>query len=172
MGYAGGSTPNPTYRNIGDHAEAVRLHFDPTEIRFADLLEMFWAGHDPLFTKASQYRASLFCADEAQFAEAGRSADAIGASLGEPVTTPIVLDTRFYSAEGYHQKWRLRQQQAIFSAMLENYPSEAALIASTAAAKANGYLGGRASPAALARDVDRLGLPPAQRDALRMAAMR
>lgn len=172
MGYAGGSTPNPTYRNIGDHAEALRLHFDPSEIRFGDLLKMFWSGHDPLFTKASQYRASLFCADEVQLAEANRSAEAVSASLGQPVTTPILLETRFYPAEDYHQKWRLRQQRELFDAMLQNYPSEAALIASTAAAKANGYLGGRVDPAVLARDVDRLGLPTAHRDALRLAAAR
>lgn len=156
VGYCGGTTPNPTYRNIGDHAEAVQLHFDPAQISYEDLLALFWKGHDPTFGKGSQYRAGLYCDDDEQRALARRSADAL--QLAEPVVTEIVLGKPFYAAEGYHQKWRLRQTTTVFEALAQHYPDEETFLASTAAAKANAFVGGHASAATLARDLPQLRL--------------
>ena len=158
MGYCGGTTPEPTYRNIGDHAEAVQLHFDPALISYDDLLALFWDGHDPTFGKGSQYRAGLYCEDDEQLAAGRRTASALQQQLGAPVVTEIVLGKPFYSAEGYHQKWRLRQTAAVFEALAEHYPDEETFLASTAAAKANAYVSGHGSAAQLERDLPLLRL--------------
>jgi len=142
VGYCGGTTPAPTYRNIGDHAEAVQLHFDPTRVTYEALLALFWDGHDPTYGKGSQYRAALFCHDEAQRAAAQRSAADVERELGAKVVTEILLGKPFHPAEAYHQKWRLRQQPALFERLRAHYPDEPAMLASTAAAKANAHLGG------------------------------
>lgn len=158
MGYCGGTTPDPTYRNIGDHAEAVQLHFDPAQISYDDLLALFWDGHDPTFGKGSQYRAGLYCEDDEQLAAGRRTASALQQQLGAPVVTEIMLGKPFYSAEGYHQKWRLRQSAAVFEALAEHYPDEETFLASTAAAKANAYVSGQGTPAQLQRDLPLLRL--------------
>lgn len=142
VGYCGGTTPAPTYRNIGDHAEAVQLHFDPAEATYEALLALFWSGHDPTYGKGSQYRAALFCHDEEQLAAGRRSAAAVERELGTKVVTEILLGKPFHPAEAYHQKWRLRQERALFETLLSHYPDEAAMLASTAAAKANAHVGG------------------------------
>ncbi len=142
MGYCGGTTPAPTYREIGDHAEAVQLHYDPEGVTLEHLLSLFWSGHDPGYGKGSQYRAALFCNDEAQLAIARQSAAALEQELGAPVVTEILLGTPFHAAEAYHQKWRLRQRRELFEHLQAYYPDEPTLLASTAAAKANAYAGG------------------------------
>ncbi len=158
MGYCGGSTSAPSYRDIGDHAEAVQLHFDPAKISYEDLLALFWDGHDPTFGKGSQYRAGLYCDDENQLAAGRRTAGALQRELGESVVTEIVLGKPFYSAEDYHQKWRLRRTPAVFEALAGQYPDEETFLASTAAAKANAYVSGHGSPAQLQRDLPLLQL--------------
>ena len=153
VGYCGGTTLAPTYRNIGDHAEAVQLHFDPAKVTYAELLALFWSGHDPTYGKGSQYRAALFCDDEAQRAAARGSAAEVERELGAKVVTEILLGKPFHPAEGYHQKWRLRQKSTLFEALRAHYPDEPAMLASTAAAKANAYVGGHGDAAWLEREL-------------------
>ncbi len=153
MGYCGGTTSSPTYRNIGDHAEALQLHFDPERVTYEALLALFWRGHDPTYAKGSQYRAALFCHDDEQLAAARRSAAAFEAETGDRVVTEIATDRPFFSAEAYHQKWRLRQRPALFESLLAHYPDEPTMLASTAAAKANAYVGGHGDLPSLERDL-------------------
>lgn len=159
VGYAGGRTQNPTYHDIADHAECVDVRFDPDKISYASLLDLFWAGHDPTEgPRSTQYRAALFCHSEVQRAEAEASAAALGDRLGRAVQTEILVEQPFYPAEGYHQKWRLRRHRALFDELSALYPNEAALLRSTAAAKANGFVGGQGDPEVLAALIDKLGL--------------
>lgn len=116
-GYAGGSTPNPTYREVcsGDtgHAEVVEVVFDPAQISYADLLKVFWENHDPTQGNrqgndvGTQYRSAIYYADEAQRAAAEASRDAYQAALSAkgygPITTEIASRPPYYFAEGYHQ---------------------------------------------------------------------
>jgi methionine-S-sulfoxide reductase len=139
VGYTGGRSADPTYRNIGDHSEAIQIDYDPARISYGSLLEIFWDSHDPASSSWSrQYRKAVFYHNEQQKKAAERSAPAIGGDL----TTVIEPFTRFYLAEGYHQKHALRRHYSIINEFEEIYPEVKGLVSSTAAARVNGYLGG------------------------------
>jgi len=123
-GYAGGNVANPTYQEVcggaTGHAEAVQITFDPEQISFAELLEVFWRTHDPTTLNrqgadaGTQYRSAVFYHDDRQREIAERSqreADAAGL-WPDPIVTEIVPFTSFYPAENYHQDYyRLNRHQ-------------------------------------------------------------
>lgn len=159
VGYAGGTTPDPTYRNIGDHTETFEVDFDPSAISYEDLLQLFWSIHDPSHPAPSrQYESVVFARDDEQLVRAMHSRDRMESLLRRPVITRIELLDRFYLAEDYHQKYRLRSWGSIAREFHAMYPDEADLVNSTAAARVNGYLDGHGSCLALERDADSLGL--------------
>ncbi len=116
-GYTGGFVPDPTYEHVCDgttgHAEAVQVTFDPEVISYRDLLEVFFATHDPT-TKdrqghdvGSQYRSAVFVHDDDQRSEAERlirELDEEGA-FGAPIVTEVEPAGQFYPAEPYHQRF-------------------------------------------------------------------
>ena len=119
VGYAGGTTPDPTYQQVctGDtgHAEVVLVVFDPATVRFEDLLRVFWESHDPTQGMrqgndiGTQYRSMICTLDDGQQTAARLSREAYQAQLSAAklgaITTEIVpLDT-FYYAEDYHQQY-------------------------------------------------------------------
>jgi peptide-methionine (S)-S-oxide reductase len=167
VGYAGGSTPDPTYEDIGDHSEAVEVEFDPAKIAYRDLLAVFWNAHDSSsrsFTR--QYRAAILWNGEEQrrLAEASL-ADVAGRSV-RGIETSVEPLRRFTPAEDYHQKYYLRSRRVISAALHRAYPDEREFAASTAAARINGYLGGHGGPAQLAGEIGLLGLSGDARAAL------
>ena len=117
VGYAGGTTPNPTYREVcsGDtgHAEVVEVVYDPAVISYAELLRAFWENHNPTQGMrqgndvGTQYRSAIYYANEDQRAAAEASRDAYQAALTERglgrITTEIAPRPPYYFAEGYHQ---------------------------------------------------------------------
>ena len=114
-GYAGGTVPNPTYRQVceGDtgHAEVVQIEFDPKEITFEKLLEVFWAAHDPTtlnrqgHDEGTQYRSVIFYENDAQKMAAEKSKQQAGPEFKDPIVTEIAPLTAFYKAEDYHQNY-------------------------------------------------------------------
>lgn len=119
VGYAGGLTPNPTYREVctgkTGHAEVVLAVFDPTAVPYEELLRVFWESHDPTQGMqqgndvGTQYRSVIHVADERQriLAEASRAAyqeRLLSAGLGA-ITTEIVEAPAFYYAEEDHQQY-------------------------------------------------------------------
>ena len=119
VGYAGGVTPNPTYREVCSgltgHAEVVRVLFDPAKVRYEDLLRVFWESHDPTLGMrqgndvGTQYRSAIYWHDEEQRRAAEASREAYQAALraagqGE-ITTEIAPEPDFYYAEEYHQQY-------------------------------------------------------------------
>jgi peptide-methionine (S)-S-oxide reductase len=116
-GYAGGHLPNPSYEDVcgGDtgHAEVVRLVFDPAAISYADLLEVFFAIHDPTTLNAqgndigTQYRSVIFWHSPEQQAAAEAVIARLNASgvFGRPIVTELAPAPRFYKAEPYHQEY-------------------------------------------------------------------
>jgi peptide-methionine (S)-S-oxide reductase len=119
VGYAGGLTPNPTYREVctgrTGHAEVVRVVFDPARISYDELLRRFWEHHDPTQGMrqgndvGTQYRSVIHAQDAAQRAAADASRDAYQAALASAgfgaITTEIVDAPPFYYAEAYHQQY-------------------------------------------------------------------
>ncbi len=118
-GYAGGHTPNPTYREVCSgqtgHNEVVRLIYDPAQVSYDALLQRFWEGHDPTQgmrqgnDRGTQYRSGIYCYTDAQrrAAEASRDvyAERLRAAGYGAITTEIVDAPPFYYAEDYHQQY-------------------------------------------------------------------
>ncbi len=119
VGYAGGSTPNPTYEETctarTGHNEVVRIVFDPSVISYDALLRVFWENHDPTQGMrqgndiGTQYRSGIYTASPDQRVAAERTRDAFqpglaAAGLGA-ITTEIADAQIFYFAEGYHQQY-------------------------------------------------------------------
>ena len=119
VGYAGGFTPNATYREVCSgqtgHTEAVLVAYDPAKVTYEQLLKVFWEHHDPTQESrqgndvGTQYRSAIFTTDEAQqrTAEASRDAyqERLTASGFGKITTEIAPAPPFYYAEDYHQQY-------------------------------------------------------------------
>lgn len=115
VGYMGGSLENPTYKDVCSgmtgHAEVVHLEFDPAEVSYEELLEVFWSIHDPTTPNrqgpdvGTQYRSAIFFHDEAHRAVAAASKDKLQASerYSSPIVTEITPASAFWRAEDYHQ---------------------------------------------------------------------
>lgn len=117
VGYIGGDTPNATYRQVCDgdtgHAEAVQVEYDPAQIGYEALLDLFWQSHDPTQVDrqgpdiGTQYRSAIFFHTPEQEAAARASKAALEASgrLRRKVATEIVPAGPFWRAEDYHQQY-------------------------------------------------------------------
>jgi peptide-methionine (S)-S-oxide reductase len=114
-GYIGGSLPNPTYKQIcsGDtgHAEAIRIRFDPDQIGFDDLLDVFFATHEPTQLNrqgndiGTQYRSAIFPHDADQETRAVAAIARAQPDWPAPIVTTIEPLATWYPAEDYHQEY-------------------------------------------------------------------
>lgn len=119
VGYQGGTTPNPTYREVctglTGHNETVHVVFDPAKVSYADLLAMFWENHDPTQGMrqgndvGTQYRSGIYVTSEAQREAATASRDAYAEALKAKglgsITTEIEDAPPYFHAEEYHQQY-------------------------------------------------------------------
>ena len=119
VGYAGGFTPNPTYREVctgkTGHNEVVRVIFDPSKVHYHDLLRVFWEAHDPTQgmrqgnDRGTQYRSGIYTFGARQQNEAEASRDAyqqvLNAAGHGRISTEILPASEFYYAEDYHQQY-------------------------------------------------------------------
>lgn len=117
VGYAGGTTDNPTYEDVCSaatgHAEVVEVEFDPTMVTYQQLLDVFWKNHDPTTLNrqgpdvGTQYRSVIFTYSPEQKAVAEASKAAMDASgrFRRPIVTQIEPAPKFHRAEEYHQRY-------------------------------------------------------------------
>ena len=117
VGYAGGKTENPTYQDVcagnTNHAEVVEVEFDPAQVSYEKLLEIFWANHDPTTLNrqgpdsGSQYRSVIFYHSPEQKTAAEKSKTDLDASgkFRRPIVTFVESAPKFYRAEEYHQRY-------------------------------------------------------------------
>jgi peptide-methionine (S)-S-oxide reductase len=117
VGYTGGTTTNPTYKQVctdrTGHAEAVEVSYDPARVSYDDLLRVFWEIHDPTQRNrqgpdiGTQYRSAIFYHDPEQEAAAQASKERVERSGAHkrPIVTEIVPAQTFYQAEDYHQQY-------------------------------------------------------------------
>ena len=119
VGYAGGVTPNPSYREVcsgaTNHIEAVLVVYDPSIVSFAQLLQIFWEGHDPTQgmrqgnDSGTQYRSAIYAKSDKHLAKALASAEMYEKELAlagyEAITTEILQQSEYFYAEDYHQQY-------------------------------------------------------------------
>jgi peptide-methionine (S)-S-oxide reductase len=161
VGYSGGTSKAPTYYSLGDHSETVQIDFGPTQITYEKLLEIFWSAHDPTARFGSrQYRAAVFFHNDGQKRLAIITRDREAARRKTRIFTEILPFDAFYLAEGYHQKYYLRQNPELMREFRAMFPQEREFINSTAAARVNGYLAGYGTYENLLAEASRLGLSP------------
>jgi len=124
VGYTGGHTENPTYKEVctdrTGHAEAVEVTYDPSEVSYEDLLHVFWENHNPTQLNfqgpdyGTQYRTSIFyhSAEQEAAAETSKAALAASGKFKRPIVTEIVPAATFYPAEEYHQQYLAKRGQS------------------------------------------------------------
>ncbi|MFZ1726366.1 MAG: peptide-methionine (S)-S-oxide reductase MsrA [Albidovulum sp.] len=114
-GYTGGTTENPTYKQVGKggtgHYEAVEIRFDPAKVSYTHLMELFFRSVDPtdaggqFCDRGDSYRTAIFVRNADQRAAAETAKAEAQKVLGQKIVTPIVDAGPFYKAEGYHQDY-------------------------------------------------------------------
>ena len=117
VGYLGGTFANPTYKDVctgrTGHAEVVQVEYDPAEVTYDKLLDVFWANHNPTTLNrqgpdvGTQYRSAIFYHTPEQKKLAEESKARLGASgrFRNPIVTEITAASTFYPAEDYHQRY-------------------------------------------------------------------
>jgi peptide-methionine (S)-S-oxide reductase len=121
-GYAGGTVPNPTYKQVctgtTGHAEVVQVEFDPSVVTYADVLHTFWECHDPTTLNrqgadvGTQYRSVIFYNNDQQKMIAEQSRSEAQKESSDPIVTEIQPLKTFYKAEDYHQQYFDNNQNA------------------------------------------------------------
>ena len=114
-GYAGGARPNPTYEQVctgvSGHAEVIEIAYDAQIISYGEILEIFWALHNPTTLnaqgadKGTQYRSVIYYYDEGQKEIALESIKSAQAHWSDPIVTELSAVPEFYPAEAYHQNY-------------------------------------------------------------------
>ena len=122
VGYAGGTKENPTYEDVCSdetgHAEVVQVEFDPLQISYDDLLDVFWSNHNPTTLNrqgpdiGTQYRSVIFYHSPEQKAAAEKSKIDISERLNRPIVTQIEPARNFWRAEEYHQRYLEKRGQS------------------------------------------------------------
>jgi len=117
VGYTGGETVNPTYKDVctdqTGHAEAVEVEYDPKQVSYDKLLNVFWENHDPTQLNrqgpdwGTQYRSAIFYTtpEQEKAAKASKEAREKSGAYHKPIVTQIVPEVAFYPAEDYHQQY-------------------------------------------------------------------
>jgi peptide-methionine (S)-S-oxide reductase len=125
-GYAGGRQDNPTYKQVCSgvtgHAEVVQVEYDPKQVSYETLLEIFFDTHDPTTLnkqgadEGTQYRSVVLYHDEAQKQTAEKVKKSTASNYKDPITTEIVPLKKFYAAEEYHQDYFAKNPNAPYCA--------------------------------------------------------
>ncbi len=170
VGYTGGKKANPTYRRMGDHTETVEIDFDPEEISYSTLLDIFWMSHRPTRRVWSrQYMAAIFTQSPMQKELAEASKTSQMEKHGQ-IFTKILPATHFYRAEDYHQKYMLRSVRELMAEYSAIFPDVTDFINSTSVARANGYVNGHGDLVAMEVELPHIGLSTSgQQQLLKMA---
>lgn len=159
VGYAGGHSAQPTYHDLGGHAETLQIDFDPWQLSFAEVLDLYFAGHRPTRPPWSrQYMSALFFHDPEQRRIIEESCEQASARWKEEVQVEILPADSFYRAEDYHQKYYLQRHQELMDDLGTFYSDFNDIVDSTAAARLNGFLAGARTHVLPTEDLGRYGL--------------
>ena len=144
VGYSGGTTDNPTYRNLGDHTETLQIDFDPQVLCYEDVLRHFWRNHYPNRDeyKGRQYISLLRYHNDEQKLKIEKIKREMEQELGEQIETDIALFDQFKLAEERHQKYYLKRYPKALEQLEDLFPNAELLVNSTFAARLNGFVKG------------------------------
>ena len=127
VGYSGGTTKSPTYKDVCSgatgHAEVIEVEYDPSKVSYEELLEVFWKNHDPTtpnrqgWDVGTQYRSAIFYHSPEQKAAAEVSKEKAQERFKKPIVTEITSASEFYRAEEYHQRYFEKNRLARFFSM-------------------------------------------------------
>lgn len=167
MGYAGGTTANPTYHDLGGAAETVQLDFDPAQVSYEELVRQFFSFHDATTAPSTgQYRSVIFASGAEQEQTARSVLQRVQQSSAGAIRTQMVPLGGFHLAEDYHQKYALQSDGMLRRELSAIYPSIWDLVDSTAAMRVNSFLYGYGTAEQLQAELDDLGLSAVARDHL------
>ncbi|MZQ86581.1 peptide methionine sulfoxide reductase [Paenibacillus sp. 5J-6] len=145
VGFAGGTTENPTYRQMGDHSETVEMDFDPSIVSLETILHVFWSNHNPVNIndyKGRQYRSLVLYRNPIQMDIIHKvMADREVQGNGRPDTEVAPL-IHFYLAEDRHQKYYLKRYPDALDKLKPLFPTDEELTNATLAARLNGLAKG------------------------------
>ena len=146
---------------MGDHTETIQIDYDPSQISYKDLLQLFWRSHRPTRPAWSrQYMSAVFVHDETQRQAAEEIKASLEAKSGQQLHTEILPAGPFYLAEDYHQKYALRAQRKLAKEFEAIYPVLEDFVNSTAVSRANGFASGYGSMNLLTDELESYGLSP------------
>jgi peptide-methionine (S)-S-oxide reductase len=127
VGYSGGTTKSPTYKDVCSgatgHAEVIEVEYDPSKVSYEELLEVFWKNHDPTtpnrqgWDVGTQYRSAIFYHSPEQKVAAQASKEKAQERFEKPIVTEITSASEFYRAEEYHQRYFEKNRLARFFSM-------------------------------------------------------
>ncbi|WP_407868389.1 peptide-methionine (S)-S-oxide reductase MsrA [Paenibacillus sp. P36] len=145
VGFAGGTTENPTYRQLGDHSETVEMDFDSSIVSLEAILHVFWGNHNPVNIndyKGRQYRSLILYRDSTQL-DIIRKVMANNEEQGKGMPdTEVAPFKGFYPAEDRHQKYYLKRYPDAIEKLRALFPTEEELTNATLAARLNGLAKG------------------------------
>ncbi|ALS77572.1 MULTISPECIES: peptide-methionine (S)-S-oxide reductase MsrA [Planococcus] len=155
VGFTGGTTPTPTYRQMGDHTETVHISFDPRVISYEAILREFWQNHYPNRDnyKGRQYISLVHYHTEQQRKTIENIRKEMETQLREPIETEIAPFGEFTLAEERHQKYYLKRYPKALEQLAELFPEKELLTDSTFAARLNGFVKGYGTKDSVREDI-------------------
>ena len=168
-GYAGGTTENPTYKEMGDHTETIEVDFDPSIISYEEILRHFWRSHYPNRDayRGRQYISLLRFHDEKQEAAVERIKGEMEAELGFSIETEIAPFEGFTLAEERHQKYYLKRYPGALNQLEGMAPEPSILTDSIFAARLNGFVKGFGNREELLEEISGSPIRPEAREQLK-----
>lgn len=157
VGYAGGTTMNPTYRNMGDHTETLEIDFDPTIISFEQILQLFWSSHNPTRGQSyggRQYMSLLLYHNDHQKELAKKTKEEQERFIKAEIQTEVSPYAKFYLAEDYHQKYYLKRHKNAIEQLNRLFQTEEAFTDATLTARLNGLVKGYLTMDQLKTEID------------------
>ncbi len=144
VGYAGGTTEKPTYKQMGDHTETLEIDFDPSIISFTDILDVFWRIHNPNRGnyRGRQYLSLLLYHNVDQKRTINEKKAELEKDSPEEIRTEIAAYNGFTLAEERHQKYFLKRYPNAIEQMSELFPNKDEFLQATITARLNGFVKG------------------------------
>ncbi|MCA1320650.1 peptide-methionine (S)-S-oxide reductase [Bacillus tianshenii] len=155
VGYAGGTTPNPTYKLMADHTECLEVDFDPRIISFEEIVKHFWSSHNSSRGnyKGRQYLSLLLFHDAEQKEVIERVKESLEKSLAEKIDTEIAPYQGFTQAEERHQKYYLKRYPKAMERLISCYETHEQLVDATLVARLNSFVKGYGTLASLKEEM-------------------